>query len=250
MAVCSFGDASANHSTAVGAINTAIHSAYQGLPMPLLFVCEDNGIGISTKTPHGWIAANYGNREGLRVLRRRRLRSLADLRHRAAARQLGAQPPASRVPAPAHRAVDGPRRLRLSKPAYRKPDEILADFDRDPVLSTARTLVDAGHPDPTDILDRYETSAPRSIGLGQRGRRLSTTRRRARGDDGRCTTGLEEALSTSTRRTSGRRQVALRGEPLTLALAINRALLDVLLERIPRHWCSVRTSPARAGCTG
>ncbi|MCW2560652.1 MAG: pyruvate/2-oxoglutarate dehydrogenase complex, dehydrogenase component beta subunit, partial [Mycobacterium sp.] len=44
--VCSFGDASANHSTAVGAINAALHAAYQGLPMPLLFVCEDNGIGI------------------------------------------------------------------------------------------------------------------------------------------------------------------------------------------------------------
>jgi len=64
--VCSFGDASANHSTAVGAINTALHSAYQGVPMPLLFVCEDNGIGISVPTPHGWIATAYGSRPGLR----------------------------------------------------------------------------------------------------------------------------------------------------------------------------------------
>lgn len=63
--VCSFGDASANHSTAVGAINAALHAAYQGLPMPLLFVCEDNGIGISTRTPRGWIANAYGNRPGL-----------------------------------------------------------------------------------------------------------------------------------------------------------------------------------------
>ena len=49
--VCSFGDASVNHSTAVGAINTALHASYQGVPMPLLFVCEDNGIGISVPTP-------------------------------------------------------------------------------------------------------------------------------------------------------------------------------------------------------
>ena len=49
--LCSFGDASVNHSTAVGAINAALHSAYQGVPMPLLFVCEDNGIGISVTTP-------------------------------------------------------------------------------------------------------------------------------------------------------------------------------------------------------
>ena len=63
--VCSFGDASVNHSTAVGAINAALHSAYQGVPMPLLFVCEDNGIGISVKTPQGWIERTYGNRDGL-----------------------------------------------------------------------------------------------------------------------------------------------------------------------------------------
>src|SRR6185312_11805065 len=63
--VCSLGDASVNHSTAVGAINTALHSAYQGVPMPLLFVCEDNGIGISVKTPGGWVEQTYGNRDGL-----------------------------------------------------------------------------------------------------------------------------------------------------------------------------------------
>ncbi len=33
--------------------------------MPLLFVCEDNGIGISVKTPRGWIERSYGNRDGL-----------------------------------------------------------------------------------------------------------------------------------------------------------------------------------------
>ena len=53
--MCSFGDASANHSTAQGAFNTAGWTAVQSTPLPLLFVCEDNGIGISTKTPRGWI---------------------------------------------------------------------------------------------------------------------------------------------------------------------------------------------------
>lgn len=64
--LCSFGDASANHSTAQGAINTACWTAYQSAPMPLLFVCEDNGIGISTRTPSGWIKASYENRPGLK----------------------------------------------------------------------------------------------------------------------------------------------------------------------------------------
>lgn len=64
--LCSFGDASANHSTAQGAINAACWSAYQSAPMPLLFVCEDNGIGISTRTPKGWIAANFSQKPGLK----------------------------------------------------------------------------------------------------------------------------------------------------------------------------------------
>ena len=68
LVVCSFGDASANHSTATGAINTAARVAYQHLPLPLLFVCEDNGLGISVRTPPGWIAAAYGHRPHLRYV--------------------------------------------------------------------------------------------------------------------------------------------------------------------------------------
>lgn len=62
---CSFGDASANHSTALGAINTAVWSAHQGLPMPIVLVCEDNQIGISVPTPEHWIRSQYAMRTGL-----------------------------------------------------------------------------------------------------------------------------------------------------------------------------------------
>ena len=64
--VCSFGDASANHSTATGAINTAAWASYQENPMPILFVCEDNDIGISTFTPKGWIKSRYENHVGIK----------------------------------------------------------------------------------------------------------------------------------------------------------------------------------------
>lgn len=63
--MCSFGDASSNHSTAQGAINAAAWTSFQGVPMPVLWVCEDNGIGISVRTPEGWVAANYANRPGM-----------------------------------------------------------------------------------------------------------------------------------------------------------------------------------------
>ena len=62
----SFGDASSNHSTAQGAINSACWTSYQSIPLPLLFVCEDNGIGISVRTPKDWVAANYASKPGLK----------------------------------------------------------------------------------------------------------------------------------------------------------------------------------------
>ncbi|MFC4291621.1 thiamine pyrophosphate-dependent enzyme [Sphingorhabdus arenilitoris] len=66
--ICSFGDASANHSTAQGAFNAASWAAYQNLPMPIIFLCEDNGIGISVKTPGGWIEANFSQRPAIHYI--------------------------------------------------------------------------------------------------------------------------------------------------------------------------------------
>lgn len=68
LVVCNFGDASSNHSTTQGALNATAWAAYQAIPMPIVYVCEDNGIGISTSTPDGWIAANYKDRAGLTYL--------------------------------------------------------------------------------------------------------------------------------------------------------------------------------------
>jgi 2-oxoisovalerate dehydrogenase E1 component len=65
IAICSFGDASSNHATAQTAFNAAAWTAYQKLPAPVLFVCEDNGIGISVKTPTGWIANRFQQMPGL-----------------------------------------------------------------------------------------------------------------------------------------------------------------------------------------
>ena len=65
IAICSFGDASSNHATAQTAFNTAQWTAYQKLPAPVLYVCEDNGIGISVKTPSGWVANAFRHRDGL-----------------------------------------------------------------------------------------------------------------------------------------------------------------------------------------
>ena len=155
LVVCSFGDASANHSTAAGAINTACHCAHQALPLPVLFVCEDNGLGISVRTPSGWIAAAYGSRPGLRYFEADGL-DLVD---------------AFEVASEAAEYVRQTRRpafLRLSvvrlmghagtdlETAYRKPEEIERDLARDPLVQSARLLVESGVLTPDAVLARYE----------------------------------------------------------------------------------------------
>jgi 2-oxoisovalerate dehydrogenase E1 component len=67
--ICTFGDASINHSTAVGAVNSALWVAHQNIGMPLVFICEDNGIGISVPTPNQWLETQYSNRPGLHYIR-------------------------------------------------------------------------------------------------------------------------------------------------------------------------------------
>ena len=67
--LCSFGDASANHATAQTAFNAARYIKKRGGPLPILFLCEDNGIGISVDTPSGWIAESFSNRTQLAYFR-------------------------------------------------------------------------------------------------------------------------------------------------------------------------------------
>lgn len=66
--LCSFGDASVNHSTAQGAFNAAQWIVNAQIPLPLVFICEDNGLGISVPTPSDWIEKTIKNRIGFHYL--------------------------------------------------------------------------------------------------------------------------------------------------------------------------------------
>ncbi len=153
--VCSFGDASANHSTAAGAINTAMHCAHQRLPLPVLFVCEDNGIGISVQTPAGWIAAAYRNRPGLEYFEA----DGCDLVEAYEAAQRAAHfVRTRRAPAFLHL-----RTVRLMghagsdvESAYRTPEQIRDEAARDPLIATARLLIESGFLTPEEVLERDE----------------------------------------------------------------------------------------------
>lgn len=224
LAVCSFGDASVNHSTAVGAINTAMHAAYQGLPMPLLFVCEDNGIGISVETPRGWIERTYGNRDGLAYF-------TAD----------GSDLPATFDAATA--AADWVRKRRRPaflhlrtvrlmghagsdfEPAYRRPDEISADYDRDPVLCTAKLLISQGVLTPAEVIERYEAKRAEVLATASE---VAAAPQLENADavSAPLRTALEEASDAYP--TSLTASVRSTDDQLTVALAINRALHDIL----------------------
>ena len=112
IAVCSFGDASLNHSTAQGALNAASYTAHQRVAMPLLLVCEDNGWGISVPSPGrvGRGRAGPAPRTALRAGRRRRPRRR--VRHDRGARRARAGDRAAGGPAPPHRPLRRPRRHR------------------------------------------------------------------------------------------------------------------------------------------
>lgn len=153
--VCSFGDASSNHSTAQGAINTACWTSYQSIPIPLLFVCEDNGIGISVPTPRGWVAANYANRPGLRYFTCDGLDMAQTLRISQAAADYVRR---ARKPAFLHIST-----VRLYGHAgsdvemtYRDKPAIEASEANDPLLHSARILRDANISTPEQSLDIYK----------------------------------------------------------------------------------------------
>lgn len=157
---CSFGDASANHSTAQGAFNAAGWAAYQSVPMPLLFCCEDNGIGISTKTPTGWIAANFQNRPGIKYFHCNGLDIFETYR---VAQEAAAYVRTQRKPALLH-----VKTIRLYGHAgadvatsYLPKAEVEEQEANDPLLHTVRLLSERDAAAPSDCLKIYQDTRKR-----------------------------------------------------------------------------------------
>lgn len=235
IAVCSFGDASVNHSTAQGALNTAGYTVHQGLKLPLLFVCEDNGWGISVPTPSRWVEATLAHRPGLRyaVADGTDLAEVFDV-----ASELVDAVRADRLPAVLHL-----RTVRFMGHAgtdvesgYRSAASIRADLDRDPILGTARLLVDAGATTPGQLVDRYLAGRRevRSLAIDLSTHRTLETAAEVMAplSPRRPATVASRALvaaSTDERRRFFGGTLPEEEGPLTLAESINRALGDVLL---------------------
>jgi 2-oxoisovalerate dehydrogenase E1 component len=155
IAVASFGDASVNHAAATTAFNAAGWYDHTGVRLPLLLVCEDNGLGISVPSPADWVATTLRSRPGLRY-------TAADGCDLAAAYDAAVEAVTwvreNRRPAVLHLSM-----VRLmghagadAEVAYRSAEDIARDLDRDPLIGTARLLVEAGLAKPDELITRYD----------------------------------------------------------------------------------------------
>jgi 2-oxoisovalerate dehydrogenase E1 component len=235
IAICTFGDASANHSTSQGAFNAAGWAAHQQVPVPCLFVCEDNGIGISVRTPEGWTGAGLSSKPDVAYFHGDGL-ELHDAYE--AACEAVDYVRSTRRPAILHL-----RTVRLMGHAgsdveqtYRPPEEIAAAEARDPLLRTASILVDNGWIAPDDLMALYEDTWARLSALSReavRRPRITSGAEVARPlffhDDAAVAAGVQTAPEEARRGLFGGELPEQSDRPRHLAFQINRALHDVLL---------------------
>ncbi|HEX4060759.1 MAG TPA: thiamine pyrophosphate-dependent enzyme [Streptosporangiaceae bacterium] len=235
--VCSFGDASVNHSTAAGAFNTAAYCAYQGLPLPLLLVCEDNGLGISVRTPPGWVQAAQSGRTGVAYFRADGA-DLAGVYDAAAAAVRHVRE--RRAPAFLHLSVTrlGGHAGSDAETAYRSPAEIAAAAARDPLTGTERLLVDAGAVTPDEIAGLRARSKEQVLGLAEEvcGQPRLGMAARVMAPLAPRRPAVVAARASVAAPAAGRERVfggrlPEQAGPLTLAQSINATLADAMAAR-------------------
>ncbi|AGL15286.1 thiamine pyrophosphate-dependent enzyme [Actinoplanes sp. N902-109] len=239
--VASFGDASVNHATATAAFNTAGYLQHTGRQLPLLLVCEDNGWGISVPSPGGWVAETLRTRPGLRYF-------AADGTDLAAAydtaREAAGWVREQRRPAVLHLST-----VRLmghagadAEVAYRAKDDISRDVDRDPLIGTARLLVEGGFATVDDLITRYDElgwqvrkvaeevlGEPKLTSLAEVAAPLAPRRPLRVARHVADAAGRASGIGSAARPTAFAGKLPEQAGPLTLAQTINATLTDALL---------------------
>jgi 2-oxoisovalerate dehydrogenase E1 component len=158
--LCSFGDASLNHASSQAAFNTTSWNAFQGVPLPLVFVCEDNGIGISVKTPVGWVEATMSNRPGLNYFK---CNGLDIVDTYATAKKVADWVRKTRKPAFLHMSC-----VRLYghagpdvQTSYLSSEQIETTESQDPLLYSAKILIDSAGLNATEVISIYNSIGER-----------------------------------------------------------------------------------------
>ncbi|MEK6629020.1 MAG: thiamine pyrophosphate-dependent enzyme [Bdellovibrionota bacterium] len=230
--LCNFGDASANHSTALGAINAASWTAYQNVKMPIAFVCEDNGIGISVSTPPNWIQNNFSNRPALLYIKADGL-NLIDTYLKT--KQVEDYVRTHRKPAFLHLQT-----VRLlghagsdMEFAYSTLEKIEALEFNDPLLHSARILIENNILSSEEILNMYERVRARVKYIGDytitRPKLLKAEEISASLTASQQTKTAPPVVNPDLREKTFGREYAKFKTPQHMAKLINYGLTDILL---------------------
>jgi 2-oxoisovalerate dehydrogenase E1 component len=231
--LCSFGDASINHSSAVGAFNTAAWISFQKIPLPLVFICEDNGIGISVPTPANWVQESFCRRtsfqylqcDGLHLLDTFKVAKEAELLARTRRQPVFLHMKTVRLMGHAGSDVES---------TYRSSSEIETAELNDPLLHSAKIIIENGMGSPEDLILIYEKirEQVRWVSESALKRPVLETPTEVRSSLTACS---EKKISPPLRSETERaglfgRDFDKLGQPLHLAKLINIGLHDILLQ--------------------
>lgn len=229
---CSLGDASTNHATAQAGFNAAAAATLHRQPCPILFVCEDNRIGISVRTPDDYIKRGFRERAGIDYfhvdgadLPQTHDTALAAINHcRNARRPVFFHLETIRLMG--HAGTD-------LESGYMDPAELEANEAKDPLLTHADLLMSSGAITPADLLAMYEDMEDRIRRAGQ-----EAARRRKLQSASEVMAPLQlptpdeleipSADETERRRVFGARLPEEENRPRHLAFRLAQGLKDIL----------------------
>ncbi len=229
--VCTFGDASLNHASSQAALNCAEWISYQNLPLPMVFICEDNGIGISVRSPQDWVKNSRGRSHTMKYFDGNGLDiidSLNVLEHAFDYARSHKRPAFVRlktVRLMGHAGSD-------IESVYRGMKEIEATESLDPIWKSAKTIIGNGLMSYEDVLKMYNDLETRIDRVGDQ-----VAVREAIHDAAEVMTSLiptkeikplPEAPSDESRKKVFGNEWEQMSSPQTLAKLINWGLTDIL----------------------
>ena len=158
--LCSFGDASVNHASALSGFNTARWVKSIGGNVPIVFICEDNGYGISVPTPDNWIENTFLNQQSIKYFQCDGLNLIDTI---IATQKAQEYCRAKRSPVFLHMKT-----VRLMghagsdiESSYLSINEIEETEKNDPLLHSARIMIDNSLLSSDEILGLYEQAKTR-----------------------------------------------------------------------------------------
>jgi len=152
--LCNFGDASFNHACTQTSLNSAQFICHNNYPLPMLFICEDNGIGISVPTPQDWIRTNVQNRACIHYIEANGLsmadtyRAAREAEHILRERQQPVFLHIKTVRLMGHAGSD-------IESVYLNNESIEKTEADDPLLHNAKLIIDAGYATAKELLEQY-----------------------------------------------------------------------------------------------